>query len=339
MNEPKASRSSDAPRLGRLAEHVDQLGRFSRKLRDQPRTRERPRQLAEQPRPPFAAAKLGRAVIAMPRGCPPQRLQRRSSLGGVLAQIEPHGRETEDLDGAAHGPHQIGGDRWTVCLLERALDDAEIEDQLVGIGIRRTRTADVHALDAGDGGIELAQNDAQVLAVRLAGIAGFDPLSFPASRQRMLELGAEAGRNGKRTLGDGERLGQVHDPLPVMPQRGERVLPQGPGGDFGRHPRIAVAVAADPGAVLQEGRQLEMRARIMLLERGYRPGRASPAPSRTGSRRRSASPAATSCCTVGFSRCSSPVIQTSSIWSRRSSISAVRSRSVQRGSSSSRSSR
>ena len=151
---------------------------------------------------------------------------------------------------------------------KRALDHAQILDQLLGIGISRAGAADILPLDAGDGGVELAQHDREKLPVGLAGIAGLDLLSLAAALKRTLKLGLETRRHGKCALGDGEGLGQLDDPLAIMPQRGERVLPQRPGGDFGRHPRIAVAVTADPGAILQEGRQLEALAGVILLERG-----------------------------------------------------------------------
>ena len=199
---------------------------------------------------------------------PPQRLQRGGGLGGVLAKIEPDGRKAENLDRAAHRLDQVGGERGAVGLLERAFDHAEIEDQLVGVGIGRAGAADVLPLDAGDGGVQLAQHDREKLPVGLAGIAGLDLLRLAAALQHPLELRPEARRHGKHALGDGQRLGQTDDPLAIMPQRGESVLPQRPGGDLSGHPRIAVAVAADPGAILQEGRQLELLAGVILLERG-----------------------------------------------------------------------
>ena len=57
------------------------------------------------------------------------------------------------------------------------------------------------------------------------------------------------------------------NPLAIMPERGKRVLAQGPIGHARSHRRIAVAVAADPRSELEERRQLELDARIVLAER------------------------------------------------------------------------
>ena len=75
---------------------------------------------------------------------------------------------------------------------ERALDHAQIVDQLVGIGIGRAGAADILPLDAGDGGVELAQHDREKLPVGLAGIARLDLLRLAAALKRPLELGLES---------------------------------------------------------------------------------------------------------------------------------------------------
>ncbi len=153
--------------------------------------------------------------------------------------------------------------------MQRRLDHAEIEDHLVGIGVSRAGPADILPLDLGDGGVEPPQHDGEELTVGLAGIARFDLLRLAGRGQRALQLGPETGGRGKRALGDGQCPGQPDDALAIVPQRGERVLPQGPGGDLGGDPWIAVAVAADPGAELKKGRQLEALPRIVSLERRF----------------------------------------------------------------------
>ena len=114
---------------------------------------------------------------------------------GVLAEIEAHGREAEELHGVAHRAHQIGGDRGELCFLQRVLQHAEIEDQLVGIGVIGPRLASAIALGAGDGGVELAQHDGEVLAIGLAGIARRDRARVAARLQLAGKLGAEAFRH------------------------------------------------------------------------------------------------------------------------------------------------
>ena len=78
---------------------------------------ERPRQLAEQPCAPFAAAELGRAVVAVAGGRPPQRLQARRWSWWCSRAGRADGGEAEDLDRAAHRLDQIGGERGAVRLV------------------------------------------------------------------------------------------------------------------------------------------------------------------------------------------------------------------------------
>ena len=255
------------PRRSRLREHVDQFGRFGREFGNEVRAGQRPGERPVEPGAPFAAADFGRAVVAVTRRRPPQSLERRAGLGGIFAQVEAHGGEAEDLHGAPDRAHQIGGERRTVRLFERALDDAEIEDQLVGAFISRAGTADILPLDAGEPRVELPQNDRKELTIRFAGVARLDPLLLAARRKRLRELGAEGRRYGERPLGNGERPGEVENPLAIMPERGKRVLAQGPIGNARSHGRIAVAVAADPRSELEKRRQLELDARIVLVER------------------------------------------------------------------------
>ena len=152
-------------------------------------------------------------------------------------------------------------------LFQRLLHHPQIEDQLVGIGVSRTRPTDILTLDAGACGVELAQHEREELAVRLAGIARADRIRFAACLERAAELGAELRGHRQRALGDGQRLGERNDALAVMAERGERIQPQRPARDLGGDPGVAVAVAADPRAELEERRQLEARAGIMLGER------------------------------------------------------------------------
>ena len=121
-----------APRRRALREHVDHFGGFRREFGDKVRAGQRTRERAVEPGAPFAAADLGRAVVAVTRRRPPQGPERRGGLGGIFAQVEAHGGKAEDFNSAPDRAHQIGGDRKTARLFERALDDAEIEDQLVG---------------------------------------------------------------------------------------------------------------------------------------------------------------------------------------------------------------
>ena len=140
-------------------------------------------------------------------------------------------------------------------------------DQLVGIGVMRRAERKLFAFRAERSGIELAQHGRKELAIRLAGIALGDGLLLPAHRERVCKLAAEALRHGQRALGDGEHAGETRDALPVIAQRGARVLPQRPGGDLRGDIRIAVAIAADPRAELEEGRRLEMLAGVIAGER------------------------------------------------------------------------
>ena len=135
----------------------------------------RPRELGHDPRLPRLRAWL-RHVAAIPaRSHPPDFLQGLGGAGGVLAEVEPDGGEAEDLRGEAHRPHQVGGDRGEVRLLQRILQHAKIDDQLVGIGVIGTALRRlVRAFGAGNGGVELPQHAGEILAVGLARIAGAD---------------------------------------------------------------------------------------------------------------------------------------------------------------------
>ena len=72
------------------------------------------------------------------------------------------------------------------------LDGAEIEDQLVGIGVSRAGSADLHALHARQRRVELAQHEREILPVGLARIASSHRLPFPTRIELACELGTEA---------------------------------------------------------------------------------------------------------------------------------------------------
>ena len=143
MNEPNASRSSIAPDLGGLAEHVDQLGGLGRKLRHQPRPVSGRASSRSSHERHSRLPSSGGVSLAVAGGRPPQRLQSLGGARGVLAEVEPDGGEAENLDRAAHRLDQIDSDRRPARLAQRVLDHAQIVDQLVGISVRPRRPGDV----------------------------------------------------------------------------------------------------------------------------------------------------------------------------------------------------
>ena len=163
-------------------------------------------------------SRVRRLAAACPDVARHNACKRLGGARGVLAEIEAHGREAEELHGVAHRAHEIGGDRGELCLLQRVLQHAEIEDQLVGIGVIGARLASAIALGAGDGGVELAQHEGEILAIGLAGIARADGDRVAARLQLAGELGAEAFRHRRGALGDRQIAGKLGDPRLVVPQ-------------------------------------------------------------------------------------------------------------------------
>ena len=209
MKEPNASRSSDAPELGDGAENIQRLLRRRRQARHRARTIRRPRQLAQQPIPPFRRVGLRRRILAVACRRPPQRLQGFRGARRVLAEIEPHRGEAEDLRGDAHRPHQIDAERAEPRLDQRVLQQLQIVDQLVGIGVSRPVEPDLRALLPHNRAFELAQDQSEELPIGLAGIAKLDRLALPAQLQFLIEMVAEGLRHLACPLRHRQRLQQI----------------------------------------------------------------------------------------------------------------------------------
>ncbi len=145
-----------------------------------------------------------------------------------------------------HRPHEIGGDGGEIGLLQRGFQHAEIDDQLVGIGVGRLDRGEIPSLRLRDGAVELAQHAGEILAVGLARIARGDGGAHAARLKFTLKRLAEAFRHGHGALGDRQKPREIGHPRAVAAQSGQRILAQGPGGHGGGDGRVAVAVAADP---------------------------------------------------------------------------------------------
>ena len=71
----------------------------------------------------------------MAGGRPPQGLQGLGRARGVLAKIEPHGGKPEQLNGPAHGAHEVGGEGRAVGIGERTLHQTQIVHQFIGAAV------------------------------------------------------------------------------------------------------------------------------------------------------------------------------------------------------------
>ncbi len=93
----------------------------------------RPREAGLQPRPPLGAVEgggLAVAVLLLPQGA-----ERVGGAGGVLAQVEAHRGESEDLHHPPHRAHEVPGQRLALRVGEAAFQHPQILDQPIGAGI------------------------------------------------------------------------------------------------------------------------------------------------------------------------------------------------------------
>ena len=94
-----------ALQFGDKLEHFDGVARLARKAFALLGAERRRLDLLVEPGAPLGRLGVRRRALA---GRPPQVAKRAGGARRVLAQIEAHGGETENLDGAAQGAHEIG---------------------------------------------------------------------------------------------------------------------------------------------------------------------------------------------------------------------------------------
>ena len=146
------------------------------------------------------------------------------------------------------------------------LDQLEIGQQRVGRGVAGGIGPGVAALGVLDHHLIRRSMQREILAEHLARVAAGDLLGLPGGGQLAVERRAEPVGDRHGLLGDAERPHQLVDPAAVAAQAGQPVLEQRAVGDVVGDERIAVAVAADPGAELEERRHDPLLARIVLRQ-------------------------------------------------------------------------
>ena len=210
-------------------------------------------QLGHEPVAPGIARHVG--WIARPRlPRAPEGVQRGGELGRVLPQVEPDRAEAEGL--------HLPPDRRHHAMLEPAahrlgkglLQQAQVGEEHVGAGIAVV-AGDVALLRRMQGDIEPERHAGQELAEHLARIPAHDAIArrrSPPARARA-PRGIAGDTGTARSVMLRRRTSSV-EPLPVAAERRDPVLVERAAGHVVGDERIAVAVAAHPGAELEEGR-------------------------------------------------------------------------------------
>ena len=153
------------------------------------------------------------------------------------------------------------------CLLELGDLDDEVSRRLVPSGERGRLLR-----QSGTGPAEPLGHRAESTAV---GLAGEPPVELADEVREVVRVAAEPRRQGPRELPVGhDRRDGLHEPerdILVAAEHVVRLDPQRLDGDLGRHGRVAVAVAADPAAPLDERRnEGRPRAGRPAVRRGRR---------------------------------------------------------------------
>jgi hypothetical protein len=94
-----------------------------------------------------------------------------------------------------------------------------------------------------------------------------DCLGLAACLKLQVKRGTEPQRHWIGALGNRQHAAELDHAVAVTAQRGKRIFAQGPARDVRRHPRIAVAIAADPRTKLEEGRHIEITLGVKALQR------------------------------------------------------------------------
>ena len=225
------------------------------------------------------------AASPVPPPVPPQVGQRGVELGGVLPDVQPDRAEAERLDLAAHRTDQGGGQLGPSALDQLVLHQPEVGEQRVGrrvagrdrAGCRRARCARSSRWMRRSMQARYWRNTSPGLRLAISS-------ACPVAAELALERRAEAVGDRDGLLGDAERADQLVEPAPVAAQPRQPVLEQRAVGDVVGDERIAVPVAADPRAELEERRHDPALARDRTAPAPARPSPAGRAPPRTGSR-------------------------------------------------------
>ena len=292
---------------------------------------QRPLELGEQPGAPRGGIVIRRLRRRVGGGQTPQLLQRFGGAGGVLAQVEARSAEPKGFHLPSDRPHQRAGERRGACRGERLFHRTQVLDEALRGAVAAAHRHRLAALGAGDREVETLEHAHCELAERLARIACGELVGRPALGECQLKPIAEVLGDREQTLADGKRTRQIHELVAVALQTREPVFAECTARDRIGDERVAVAVATDPRAELEERRCLELAHRGSALPL---PLRACPSSSGTTSNSvslKKCSPQNTSCATWGFSSRRSPVSSSTSISLRRLSSMPPRSRAVQRG--------
>ena len=171
--------------------------------------------------------------------------------GGVLPHVQPAQVEAEHLHRLAQPEQPVVGQRPGAVAAQRGVDDVEVGAQLVGRVVGRQLDVDVRPGD----------DPAEDLR-RRRGQPRRDPVQRPAIGLVGAERGVVAGglgevvelrRRGDQPVGHRQLVAQQLELAQVVAERRLGLAGGGPPQRVGRDERVAVAVAADPGAGQQHG--------------------------------------------------------------------------------------
>jgi hypothetical protein len=187
---------------------------------------------------------------------------------GVLAQVDGRQMEAEDLHGAQQAAQAAAGQRGAAVQLERIGQHLEVGAQGVRRGIGRGLADFVarrlEVIEAGrwrPGGRRCR-----------TGRGGRARRRAAARGRSSVRPGQQFRRDLDQQLGQRQLAAQFMDFGQVAVERGGRLQAQGFAQDLGGDEGVAVAVAADPAADAEEGRQRPGLVREALLQLLRRPG-------------------------------------------------------------------
>jgi hypothetical protein len=169
----------------------------------------------------------------------------------VLAQIDGGEVEAEDQGATLTGPQVAAGQATEAGCGQAALEEIEVGE--IGRGV------DVAGVDAGQGRAQALGHVPELLAPRL--VLGARPRARRDLGQALAivgQAGLEFGDPGGIAAAVGchrQRPAQGRHVLQVAGQHRGALALEGGAGDVGGDVGVAVAIAADPGAPLEEGRQ------------------------------------------------------------------------------------
>ena len=178
-----------------------------------------------------------------------QRAHRLAVAGLVLAHVEAHEVEADRRHLLAPARQLALGEPAAAVRAQARVDEREVAGELVRARIAAARPGRVERLVLGQRQLEAPRDRVELLAIDLAGLAAFHALGEARHHGEVaLDAVRQLLRHRHQLGRGGEPVHEARHLPPVRAQRGGAVQAQRLARHPGGHGRVAVAVAADPGA-------------------------------------------------------------------------------------------